>query len=108
MRILGIDPGLRITGYGVVDFKQRRCELVESEETAGAAGCGGCAGGGGMLRETALSPKCLNASPVLRPARACAPGGGCNSNSFKIVLGTGSAFRGWSSRSSSIETGSGS
>lgn len=28
MRILGIDPGLRITGYGVVDWKLLRGELV--------------------------------------------------------------------------------
>jgi crossover junction endodeoxyribonuclease RuvC len=28
MRILGIDPGLRITGYGVVDFKLQRPILV--------------------------------------------------------------------------------
>src|SRR5687768_12892317 len=27
MRILGIDPGLRITGYGVVDWKPLRPEL---------------------------------------------------------------------------------
>ena len=29
MRILGIDPGLRITGYGVVDWKLLRPELVD-------------------------------------------------------------------------------
>jgi crossover junction endodeoxyribonuclease RuvC len=29
MRILGIDPGLRITGYGVVDFADRRTRLVD-------------------------------------------------------------------------------
>ena len=28
MRILGIDPGLQLTGYGVVDFKLLRAELV--------------------------------------------------------------------------------
>lgn len=28
MRILGIDPGLRLTGYGVVDFKLLHAELV--------------------------------------------------------------------------------
>ena len=29
MRILGIDPGLRITGYGVVDWHPMRPELVD-------------------------------------------------------------------------------
>jgi len=29
MRILGIDPGLQITGYGVVDFANRRVRLVD-------------------------------------------------------------------------------
>jgi crossover junction endodeoxyribonuclease RuvC len=29
MRILGIDPGLRITGYGVVDYKPMRPVLVD-------------------------------------------------------------------------------
>jgi len=30
MRILGIDPGLKITGYGVIDFKERSCVIVEA------------------------------------------------------------------------------
>jgi crossover junction endodeoxyribonuclease RuvC len=29
MRILGIDPGLRITGYGVIDYVPRRPKLVD-------------------------------------------------------------------------------
>src|SRR3954470_7967384 len=29
MRILGIDPGLRITGYGVVDYRPLRPKLVD-------------------------------------------------------------------------------
>ncbi len=29
MRILGIDPGLRITGYGVVDYKPLRPTLID-------------------------------------------------------------------------------
>lgn len=29
MRILGIDPGLKITGYGVVDFANRRVRLID-------------------------------------------------------------------------------
>ena len=29
MRILGIDPGLRATGYGVVDYDRNHCALVE-------------------------------------------------------------------------------
>lgn len=29
MRILGIDPGLRITGYGLVDFDSSRCKVIE-------------------------------------------------------------------------------
>ena len=29
-RILGIDPGLNITGYGVVDIRDHRLELVEA------------------------------------------------------------------------------
>ena len=29
MRILGIDPGLRITGYGVIDFTPRRSALID-------------------------------------------------------------------------------
>lgn len=29
MRILGIDPGLRITGYGVIDYKPVRSTLVD-------------------------------------------------------------------------------
>jgi crossover junction endodeoxyribonuclease RuvC len=29
MRILGIDPGLRATGYGLVDYDRGRCALVE-------------------------------------------------------------------------------
>src|SRR5687768_7007831 len=29
MRILGIDPGLRITGYGVVDYRPFRPKLVD-------------------------------------------------------------------------------
>lgn len=30
MRILGIDPGLSITGYGVIDAEQRRFKLIEA------------------------------------------------------------------------------
>jgi len=30
MRILGIDPALTITGYGVIDFKKGRLSLVEA------------------------------------------------------------------------------
>ena len=29
MRILGIDPGLRITGYGVIDYDSRRPKLID-------------------------------------------------------------------------------
>jgi crossover junction endodeoxyribonuclease RuvC len=29
MRILGIDPGLRITGYGVIDYKSLRSTLID-------------------------------------------------------------------------------
>src|SRR5688572_32176515 len=29
MRILGIDPGLRITGYGVIDYKPMRSKLID-------------------------------------------------------------------------------
>jgi crossover junction endodeoxyribonuclease RuvC len=29
MKILGIDPGLQITGYGVVDFAQREPKLID-------------------------------------------------------------------------------
>ena len=29
MRILGIDPGLRLTGYGVIDYKPFRPRLVD-------------------------------------------------------------------------------
>jgi crossover junction endodeoxyribonuclease RuvC len=29
MRILGIDPGLRITGYGVIDYKTLRPRLID-------------------------------------------------------------------------------
>ena len=29
MRILGIDPGLRITGYGVIDYKPLRARLID-------------------------------------------------------------------------------
>ncbi|MBI3990609.1 MAG: crossover junction endodeoxyribonuclease RuvC [Candidatus Omnitrophica bacterium] len=30
MRILGIDPGLNITGYGIIDIRGRSCNLVEA------------------------------------------------------------------------------
>ncbi len=30
MRILGVDPGLHITGYGVVDFDKHNCTIVEA------------------------------------------------------------------------------
>src|SRR5438552_2831918 len=30
MRILGIDPGLQITGYGVIDFKPPRAALIDA------------------------------------------------------------------------------
>jgi len=30
MRILGVDPALRITGYGVIDFKKNRISLQEA------------------------------------------------------------------------------
>ncbi|MBF0253764.1 MAG: crossover junction endodeoxyribonuclease RuvC [Candidatus Omnitrophica bacterium] len=30
IRILGVDPGLRVTGYGVVDHRQGRLSLVEA------------------------------------------------------------------------------
>src|ERR671920_1896863 len=29
MRILGIDPGLRLTGYGVIDYKPLRPKLID-------------------------------------------------------------------------------
>ena len=30
MRILGIDPGLRVTGFGVIDLKNHKLEYVTS------------------------------------------------------------------------------
>lgn len=30
MRILGIDPGLRVTGYGVIDFVDHKVKLLEA------------------------------------------------------------------------------
>jgi len=30
MRILGIDPALTITGYGVIDFKKNKLSLLEA------------------------------------------------------------------------------
>lgn len=29
MRVLGVDPGLQATGYGVIDYQAGRCRLVE-------------------------------------------------------------------------------
>ena len=29
MRILGVDPGLRITGYGVIDYRPLRPVLID-------------------------------------------------------------------------------
>jgi crossover junction endodeoxyribonuclease RuvC len=37
MRILGIDPGLNTTGYGVVDFASRQPRLVEAGVVRGKA-----------------------------------------------------------------------
>ena len=37
MRILGIDPGLNTTGYGVLDFVGRRPKLVEAGVVRGKA-----------------------------------------------------------------------
>jgi crossover junction endodeoxyribonuclease RuvC len=37
MRILGIDPGLNTTGYGVLDFVSRRPKLVEAGVVRGQA-----------------------------------------------------------------------
>lgn len=30
MRILGVDPALRVTGYGIIDFKKNRLSLLEA------------------------------------------------------------------------------
>ncbi|HVT29994.1 MAG TPA: crossover junction endodeoxyribonuclease RuvC [Lacipirellulaceae bacterium] len=38
MRILGIDPGLNTTGYGVLDFVSRRPQLVEAGVVRSKAG----------------------------------------------------------------------
>ncbi len=38
MRILGIDPGLNTTGYGVLDFVSRQPRLVEAGVVRGKAG----------------------------------------------------------------------
>ena len=38
MRILGIDPGLNTTGYGVLDFSSRQPRLVEAGVVRGKAG----------------------------------------------------------------------
>ncbi|MEM8865714.1 MAG: crossover junction endodeoxyribonuclease RuvC [Planctomycetota bacterium] len=38
MRILGIDPGLNITGYGVIDAEGRRVKLVEAGVVRGSKG----------------------------------------------------------------------
>src|SRR6187455_189105 len=38
MRILGIDPGLNTTGYGVIDFANRQPRLVEAGVVRGKAG----------------------------------------------------------------------
>src|SRR6516162_11171952 len=35
MRVLGIDPGLNTTGYGVVDFSDRQPKLVEAGVVTG-------------------------------------------------------------------------
>jgi len=41
MRILGIDPGLNITGYGVIDAERGRVKLVEAGVIRGGSGPGG-------------------------------------------------------------------
>lgn len=38
MRILGIDPGLNTTGYGVIDAEGRRLKLVEAGVVRGGSG----------------------------------------------------------------------
>ncbi len=38
MRILGIDPGLNTTGYGVIDASTGRVRLVEAGVVRGGAG----------------------------------------------------------------------
>ncbi len=38
MRILGVDPGLNVTGYGVIDAEGRRVKLVEAGVVRGGAG----------------------------------------------------------------------
>ncbi|MEM6328936.1 MAG: crossover junction endodeoxyribonuclease RuvC [Planctomycetota bacterium] len=41
MRILGVDPGLNVTGYGVIDAHGRRVRLVEAGVVRGGSGPGG-------------------------------------------------------------------
>src|SRR5450631_17934 len=38
MRVLGIDPGLNTTGYGVVDFTNRQPKLIEAGVVRGKLG----------------------------------------------------------------------
>lgn len=38
MRILGVDPGLNITGYGVIDAEWRKVRLVEAGVVRGGSG----------------------------------------------------------------------
>jgi crossover junction endodeoxyribonuclease RuvC len=38
MRVLGIDPGLNTTGYGVVDFENRQPKLIEAGVVRGKSG----------------------------------------------------------------------
>jgi crossover junction endodeoxyribonuclease RuvC len=38
MRVLGIDPGLNTTGYGVVDFENRQVRLIEAGVVRSKAG----------------------------------------------------------------------
>lgn len=40
VRILGIDPGLRITGYGVIDLSQRRASVCEAGVITGKSANG--------------------------------------------------------------------
>lgn len=37
VRILGVDPGLQITGYGVIDLSQRRASVCEAGVITGSA-----------------------------------------------------------------------
>ena len=75
MRVLGIDPGLNTTGYGVIEFAKREPRLVEAGVVRGKSGA--------TLAERVREIYAGVADVIATLSRKCSP----SKSSIRITIG---------------------